>query len=580
MVPFVLYGTQPQIACTIDGIPAECTIDTGARDTMSFMSPFIAAHPEVAPAKLTEVGINGFGFGGPAMGKLGRVREVGIDDLTLTNLVAGYSTQTAGGLAAPFVAANIGGNLLRRFTVTFDYGNGTMTLVPNAAYTEADSYERSGLFLIKREGNVQVVSARARHAGGDRGHREGRHDREHQRLARGHDAAAAGSRAPGPAGRDGGDARTRVERRDETHGEADAGGLRITLTPPCHPEPAAKRPCRRAALATTLAALLAGCGGAATQPPLASHVSSAVKSDAGQQFIFVTNNGSEIDEWPLGANGNVAPSRVIGGAATGLREPAGIVVDDKGEIYVAVSMTNAILGFPPNSNGNIRPNVHISGPQTGLDHPVGLAFDAGGNIYVSNCGLVCGGAQEASIEEFPPQASGNIAPTRKIAGDNTGFTRLRQITVGKTGEIYAANAQYLKLPPSIEVFAAGANGNRAPLRVIAGNRTDPSGGGIAVGKLGIYTDSWAEPLIERFAPKAHGNVPPVAQIEGSRTGLRKELDGLWLAPSSRLFAVDRGGPQIIAFAASANGNVAPLLVIAGSTTRLNVPMFVTVGRQP
>ena len=160
VVPFVLYGTQPQIACTIDGIPAECTIDTGARDTISFMSPFLGAHPQVVPATTTAVGVNGFGFGGPAMGKLGRVEEVGIDDLQLTNLVADYSVQTAGALAAPFVAANIGGNLLRRFTVTFDYGNGTMTLVPNAGFGEADSYERSGLFLIKRAGGVVVLDSR------------------------------------------------------------------------------------------------------------------------------------------------------------------------------------------------------------------------------------------------------------------------------------------------------------------------------------------------------------------------------------------------------------------------------------
>ncbi len=75
----------------------------------------------------------------------------------------------------------------------------------------------------------------ARHAGRNRGHREGRHDREHQRLARGHDAAAAGARAAGPTGRDGGDARARIERRDEAHGEAHAGGLRKTSAP-CHPE--------------------------------------------------------------------------------------------------------------------------------------------------------------------------------------------------------------------------------------------------------------------------------------------------------------------------------------------------------
>ena len=160
VVPFVLYGTQPQIACTIDGIPAECTIDTGARDTLSFMTPFVTAHPQVVPSALTATGVDGFGFGGPALGKLGRLQSVGIDDLQMQDLVADYSTQTQGALAAPFVAANIGGNLLRRFTVTFDYGAETMALVPNAAFAGPDVYERSGLFLINRGGAITVVDAR------------------------------------------------------------------------------------------------------------------------------------------------------------------------------------------------------------------------------------------------------------------------------------------------------------------------------------------------------------------------------------------------------------------------------------
>jgi hypothetical protein len=161
VVPFVFYGTQPQIACTIDAIPAECTIDTGARDTISLMSPFVAAHPEIVPASMTAVGITGFGFGGAATGKLGRVQSVGIDDLKLSNLIADYSSQNAGALAAPFVAANIGGNLLRRFNVTFDYYNGTMTLVPNSSYAQLDTYERSGMFLLKKGDSVLVADARA-----------------------------------------------------------------------------------------------------------------------------------------------------------------------------------------------------------------------------------------------------------------------------------------------------------------------------------------------------------------------------------------------------------------------------------
>ena len=178
VVPFVFYGTQPQIACTIDGIPAECTIDTGARDTISLhVAVRRRASARSFRRSMSAVGVNGFGFGGPRWVSSAASSRSASTTSQLTNLVADYSTQTAGALAAPFVAANIGGNLLRRFTVTFDYGNGTMTLVPNAGYARPTAYERSGLFLIKREGSIVVVDSRAGNAGGERGHREGRHDR-------------------------------------------------------------------------------------------------------------------------------------------------------------------------------------------------------------------------------------------------------------------------------------------------------------------------------------------------------------------------------------------------------------------
>jgi hypothetical protein len=160
VVPFVFNGTQPQIPCGIDGIPSQCTIDTGARDTMTFYAPYVAQHPQVQPATVTGDGVTGFGVGGPAFGRLGRVQSVSIDDLTLQDLIAAYSSSTRGAFANPFTAANIGGNLLRRFNVTFDYPHETMTLVPNADFAQRDTYERSGLFLINAGGKITVVDAR------------------------------------------------------------------------------------------------------------------------------------------------------------------------------------------------------------------------------------------------------------------------------------------------------------------------------------------------------------------------------------------------------------------------------------
>jgi hypothetical protein len=160
IVSFVFDGTQPQIPCTIDDIAAQCTIDTGARDTLSFYAPFLAANPKVQPSTLTANGMTGFGFGGPSFGKLGRVRTVGIGDISLSGLVADFTTQTAGAFASPFIAANIGGNLLRRFDVTFDYAHQTMALVPNAAFSQPDFYDRGGMFLINKAGSYVVADAR------------------------------------------------------------------------------------------------------------------------------------------------------------------------------------------------------------------------------------------------------------------------------------------------------------------------------------------------------------------------------------------------------------------------------------
>ena len=134
VVPIALYGTQPQFACGIDDVPATCTLDTGARDSISFYTPFLAAHPSVVPAKLTEPGVNGFGVGGPTSGRLGRLQTLSFGGLTLHDLVGDYPTQSQGGLAMPFFGANVGGGVWKRFTMTLDYRQLTMTLTPNADF--------------------------------------------------------------------------------------------------------------------------------------------------------------------------------------------------------------------------------------------------------------------------------------------------------------------------------------------------------------------------------------------------------------------------------------------------------------
>jgi hypothetical protein len=159
VVPIVLYGTQPQFACSIDNVPTTCTLDTGARGSISLFTPFVEAHPSVVPARLTAPGVNGFGVGGPNIGRLGRVRTFSFGGLALRDLVGDYATQSKGGLAMPFIGANVGGAVWKRFTMTLDYRQLTMTLTPNADFDISDHWDRSGVFLVNN-GTITIIDVR------------------------------------------------------------------------------------------------------------------------------------------------------------------------------------------------------------------------------------------------------------------------------------------------------------------------------------------------------------------------------------------------------------------------------------
>lgn len=159
-VAFVFSGTQPQIPCKINGIDAACTVDTGSRSSVDLFSPFIVAHPSIVPANVTALGLNGFGLGGGSVGRLGRLRSLQIGGYELNNLIAGFSVTQRGGYAAIGLGANVGGSVWKRFRLTFNYQAQRMWLDPNASFNEPDEYDRSGMFVIARQGHVSVVGVR------------------------------------------------------------------------------------------------------------------------------------------------------------------------------------------------------------------------------------------------------------------------------------------------------------------------------------------------------------------------------------------------------------------------------------
>jgi hypothetical protein len=116
-----------------------------------------------------------------------------------------------------------------------------------------------------------------------------------------------------------------------------------------------------------------------------------------------------IGVYPLNANGDVAPLRVIQGPRTQLDWAGGMALDvETGDLYVANDVGGSILVFKETDEGDVAPTRVIKGPKTGLNHPAGLSLDAKNReVWVSNMG-------NSSASAFSLTAHGDVAPLRTI----------------------------------------------------------------------------------------------------------------------------------------------------------------------
>lgn len=160
-IAFYLDNSIPRIPITIEGVTTDGEVDTGSRAALTIGAPFAAAHPKIAALTKTAPGVDGFGVGGPSFARLGRVPTLQIGPFTLRSAIAAFGVQQKGAFADPFNPANLGGGIWKHFTVSFDYAHQVMMLRKNAEFGKPFSYDRSGMFLIDKNGAYTVISAMA-----------------------------------------------------------------------------------------------------------------------------------------------------------------------------------------------------------------------------------------------------------------------------------------------------------------------------------------------------------------------------------------------------------------------------------
>jgi outer membrane lipoprotein-sorting protein len=158
-IDILIEGNTPQLTGKIDGEQvADFRIDTGSRNSLDLHAPFVREHELLKKYPKYVDAPAGFGVGGATKGVIGRIKSLQIGNFTIPSPVTGFSLADQGAFATTKSAGNIGGGLLRRFKVIFDYSHNQMILEKNENFYLPDRYNMSGLFLMEEEGKIRVYT--------------------------------------------------------------------------------------------------------------------------------------------------------------------------------------------------------------------------------------------------------------------------------------------------------------------------------------------------------------------------------------------------------------------------------------
>ncbi|HEV8371471.1 MAG TPA: aspartyl protease family protein [Pyrinomonadaceae bacterium] len=147
VVPFELDRYAPIVTGAIDGIPARLTVDTGSRSSLLLRNPFIESHNLRTKYVPQVEAITGWGGGGSIRSQVTRTKLLRLGAVEFHNVVTFFSLQRAGLLAtADDNAGLVGGSILKRFNITFDYSRKQLIFEKNH-YHKPDTFDRAGMWL-------------------------------------------------------------------------------------------------------------------------------------------------------------------------------------------------------------------------------------------------------------------------------------------------------------------------------------------------------------------------------------------------------------------------------------------------
>ena len=159
IVPVTFRESHPYVSAKLmmqgrDAIEGRFVIDTGSGLALILQSAFVAEH-DLRRSAPNIIESRGECVGGSIPLPTGRVKSLLLGRFAIDNPLAVFSK--AGEFAAPDRAGNIGGMILSRFKVIFDYTRQRIILEPNEHFAESYEFDMSGMTLIKEGNDSKVV---------------------------------------------------------------------------------------------------------------------------------------------------------------------------------------------------------------------------------------------------------------------------------------------------------------------------------------------------------------------------------------------------------------------------------------
>lgn len=158
--PLRVRGNIPEVQMTVDGVEGWVKVDSGASDALTLFDDFVESRElrERLPDVREVLGM--MGVGGGAAADEAKMKGLILAGFELPDMMISMSKQKKGAFADKEAIGNLGGDILRRFTVILDYTHGKAYFKKNKNFDVPQLYNRTGIALLYAAKQHKVIGVR------------------------------------------------------------------------------------------------------------------------------------------------------------------------------------------------------------------------------------------------------------------------------------------------------------------------------------------------------------------------------------------------------------------------------------